>query len=238
MKPIYHYDPTTGEFLYQGEADRSPLENDVWLIPAHATGIKPPAAGDRQSTVFSGETWQIKPDWRGAPLWSTATGERVTIAELGATPTDIDATDIEPLPYSVWDSAAWKEDATLRAKHLVVRRSAKLAEINTAAGRALDALSASYPAGEVSSWSQQTAEADALAANPDTPTPLLTAITTARNISVAELAARVRAKRDAYAHASGRIIGQRQALEDALNAIDLKAADAETKLEAIQWPAA
>ncbi|QOD81901.1 hypothetical protein [Chromobacterium haemolyticum] len=238
MKTIYHYDPSTGEYLYQGEADPSPLEEDVWLIPAHATELAPPAAGERQIAVFRGEAWQLNPDWRGLPLWSTVTGEPVVIADLGVTPADIGATNIERPPATVWDGAAWKEDPSLQAKHLAERFAAKLAEINAAVGRALGELSASYPAGEVSSWSQQTAEADALVANPAAPAPLLTAIATARGLSVTDLAGRVRAKRDAYAQSSGQIIGQRQALEDALGAIDLQAGDAAAKLEAIQWPAA
>lgn len=39
---IYHYDPTTFDFIAPGMADRSPLEEDVYLIPAHATEVAPP----------------------------------------------------------------------------------------------------------------------------------------------------------------------------------------------------
>lgn len=114
-------------------------------------------------------------------------------------------------------------------------RAAKIEEINAAAGRALAVLTASYPAGEVSSWGQQMAEAEALALDPSVPAPLLLAIAEARGIALADLAARVRAKRDAYAVASGKIIGQRQALEDAAMAIDMYAPDAFDKLAAIGW---
>lgn len=115
-------------------------------------------------------------------------------------------------------------------------RSAKLEEINAAAGRVLVELSASYPTGEVSSWNQQIAEADALETNLSASTPLLFAIAMARGLDVKDLATRVRAKRDAYAIASGKIIGQRQALIDAIMAIDLQQPDAIPQLQAIRWP--
>lgn len=115
-------------------------------------------------------------------------------------------------------------------------RARQLALVNTKAAAALRILSSSYPDGEVQSWSQQTKEADALAASPDAPTPMLTAIASARGLSVTDLAARVRSKTAAYAHASGKIIGQRQVLEDALMAIDLQEPAAAEQLEAIIWP--
>mgnify|MGYP001810807195 CR=1 FL=1 len=39
---IYHYNPDTYDFIAVGQADPSPLEDDVYLIPAHATDIVPP----------------------------------------------------------------------------------------------------------------------------------------------------------------------------------------------------
>jgi hypothetical protein len=90
----------------------------------------------------------------------------------------------------------------------------------------------------VQSWAQQTREAEALAIDPNTPAPLLAAIATMRGVPLATLAERVRAKVLAYAVASGQIIGQRQALEDRLMAVDLQAPDAAEQLEAITWQAA
>lgn len=116
-------------------------------------------------------------------------------------------------------------------------RSRHLAIINVRAAALLAELSGSYPDGEVQSWAQQTREAEALAINLNAAAPLLTAIATARGVPLATLAERVRAKVQAYAVASGQIIGQRQALEDAVHAVDLSAPDAAAQLEAIQWPA-
>lgn len=117
-------------------------------------------------------------------------------------------------------------------------RARKMADVNAAATDLLAMLSAAYPDGEVQSWGQQTREAEALALNPSAPAPLLTAIAAARGLPLAELAARVREKVQAYAVASGQIIGQRQALEDKLLAIDLASPDAEAQINAVRWESA
>lgn len=96
-------------------------------------------------------------------------------------------------------------------------RAAKLAEINAAADAAIAAMTATYPAGEVATFDKQEAEARAYLADATAPTPLLSALSTARGLDRAELVRRVIVKADAFAVASGTIIGQRQALEDVLD---------------------
>ena len=78
-------------------------------------------------------------------------------------------------------------------------KAAKLSEINKAADAAIATLTATYP--------------DVTAS-----TPLLSALAQARGIPLPDLVGRVLAKADAFAGASGSIIGQRQALEDRLDA--------------------
>lgn len=99
---------------------------------------------------------------------------------------------------------------------LEAAKAAKLVELNAGCERALSSLTASYPPGELQSWPQQVKEADDLTANPEAETPLLSAIATARGLTVAELVGRVRLKAEAYAQLSGSAIGRRQALEDLL----------------------
>ena len=97
-------------------------------------------------------------------------------------------------------------------------KAAKLTAINAAADKAIAALTATYPDREIATFDKQEAEARAYTANPTTPTPLLSALSKARGVPLDELARRVLVKADAFAVASGSIIGQRQALEDRLDA--------------------
>jgi hypothetical protein len=86
MNPtIYNYHPQSGEFLGTDQADTSPLEPGVFLMPAYATSVVPPAAGARQVAVFDGNGWQLKPDWRGHSYW-LADGTPGSITELGVAP--------------------------------------------------------------------------------------------------------------------------------------------------------
>ena len=97
-------------------------------------------------------------------------------------------------------------------------KDAKLAEINAAADRAMTILTATYPDREIATFDKQEAEARAYAVDPTASTPLLLALSQARGVELPELVRRVIAKADAFAVASGSIIGQRQALEDRLDA--------------------
>lgn len=109
-------------------------------------------------------------------------------------------------------------------------KAAKLTEINAECQKAVAALAKDYPDSEVQSWPQQVKEATALSADPQADAPLLTAIATVRGLPVAELASRVLDKTNAYAAASGVLIGQRHAAEDLITAAeDLEA------LSAISW---
>ena len=95
-------------------------------------------------------------------------------------------------------------------------KAAKLSEINAAADRAI--ATATYPDREISTFDKQEAEARAYAADPTASTPLLSALAQARGVPLPDLVERVLAKADAFAVASGSIIGQRQALKDRLDA--------------------
>ena len=99
-------------------------------------------------------------------------------------------------------------------------KAAKLAEINAAADRAMTILTATYPDREIATFDKQEAEARTYAVDPTAPTPLLLALSQARGVELPELVRRVIAKADAFAVASGSIIGQRQALEDRLDACE------------------
>lgn len=109
-------------------------------------------------------------------------------------------------------------------------KAAKLAQLSAECSTRMEAIKVGYPAEEVQSWDKQESEARAYTASSSATTPLLSALATARGIALADLAARVIAKADAFAAVSGAIIGKRQRYEDQVAA----ATDAPT-VEAIVW---
>ena len=58
---IYNYHPITRHFTGTSEAEYSPKEFNVFLIPAHATDIEPPICTDEQIAVFDEESkkWSL-----------------------------------------------------------------------------------------------------------------------------------------------------------------------------------
>ncbi|CCF95833.1 phage tail protein [Ralstonia solanacearum] len=130
----YHYHPTTGEYAGSSIADRSPLEPDVVLIPAYATDQAPPAASAREVAVFRDRSWSIEADWRGVTLFSKADGSAITIADIGTTPADVNATETaRPSPAHVWTAGKWIEDAQQKATLLVALKQRLCDQLDAAA---------------------------------------------------------------------------------------------------------
>ena len=147
MTTIHHYHPASGEYTSSTQAQMSPLEPDVPLIPAHATTQAPPAAGAHQAAVFdaAANKWQLVPDWRGVRLYSTVDGIEVA-AELGQTPADCAASD-KPRPSEahVWKAGKWALDAAKQA----ALDAAQIAELAKSIDSAVAALYAQYTRFEV-----------------------------------------------------------------------------------------
>lgn len=92
----------------------------------------------------------------------------------------------------------------------------KLKELSAAAQAEIESLIVDYPDGEVSTFDKQEAEARAYLNDSNAETPLLDALSQARELNKDELVSRVIAKADAFATACGAIIGKRQKKEDEL----------------------
>ena len=110
---IYNYSGDTNEYKNMGQADESPLEPGVFLVPALATSIKPPEFGFNEIPVFNelNNAWEIKPDYRNATLFSKETGEKIANINIGDTPDYLNATDKEP-PSTLYkfDNGKWVVD--------------------------------------------------------------------------------------------------------------------------------
>lgn len=83
-------------------------------------------------------------------------------------------------------------------------------------------LVAKYSDGEIRSWDQQRAEATAYTADNTASTPLLSAIATARGITVSELATKVLANAAEYESAFGTLLGKYHKNKDTLASINLE----------------
>lgn len=81
---IWHYHPTTGEFMGSGKADVDPMTPGAWLIPANVTlaPVPPYPPPPKRAWVYSGTEWVSAPDHRGETWW-TAYGTPVVITGLG-----------------------------------------------------------------------------------------------------------------------------------------------------------
>ena len=114
---IYNYHPITKEYLSQGLADESPLEENVFLLPANATFLKPPETGENQIPVFENDHWSVKYDFRGKVYYKKDSKERIIITEIGIYP-DKNLTNIAPGEFDRWDFElySWVEDMELVAR--------------------------------------------------------------------------------------------------------------------------
>lgn len=108
----------------------------------------------------------------------------------------------------------------------------KASEIDTKSQEFVDQKMESYPAFEMLTFERQEREARAFLADDTVATPTLEPITTARNLTVLEIATRVVAKADALNAVAASVAGQRQAyhdqLADAVQAQDIAAVEAIT----------
>lgn len=110
-------------------------------------------------------------------------------------------------------------------------KATALKAVNDRCALELEAVRAGYPDDEVQSWAKQESEARAYVADETATTPLLSAMSEARGVELAVLAAKVIEKADFFAVASGRAIGTRQACEDAIDA-----AQTVEEALAVTWP--
>ena len=200
----YSYDEN-GIFTQTESCSPDPLESKikgeaVWLIPAHATLIEPPAAIEKHVRVFKNGAWAQVEDNRGAEYWlpgDTWQTEPRKMKDLGA------------LPDGALLERPEKPFSQLKIE--------KLNEINAAYQQAIATLTPTYPDDERLTFDKQEQEARAWLADNSTPTPFVDALAAGRQMDKSELVGRIIAKADAFALASGSLTGQRQRYEDMLD---------------------
>lgn len=103
-------------YLCATSADRDPLDENNWLIPAGCVETAPPQTGKNQTAQWQpdSQTWRIIPDYRGQTAYRTDTWQHDgiaadTVTEPGELPAGL---TIEPPPSSLhtWDGKTWLLD--------------------------------------------------------------------------------------------------------------------------------
>ncbi|CAN7192071.1 phage tail assembly chaperone [Trinickia sp. LjRoot230] len=118
---VYHYDPSTGEYVGQSTADASPLEPDVHLVPACATEVAPPACASGSIAVFHDGEWSVVDDHRGKTFWRPD-GTQMAMQTLGPLPADALIEAPKPTPEKVASAQRGARDAVLAATDWIVTR--------------------------------------------------------------------------------------------------------------------
>ena len=85
MITVYAYDSNTKELLGTTQAQESPLEKGIVLMPANSTATEPPALGENQAAVWNGSGWDVVADLRGT-VYYDADGKEYTQNQLGNLP--------------------------------------------------------------------------------------------------------------------------------------------------------
>lgn len=106
MKIVYQTNVKTGEYVGEVQADESPLEDDVWLIPAGAYEDEPPEAVEGKTIIRSDEDWVLVDDFRGLEVYEKATGQSKEWDKIG--PISAEYTKKKPnTEADIWDGRKW-----------------------------------------------------------------------------------------------------------------------------------
>ena len=92
---IYNYDGESGGYLGQSEAQKSPLEENVYLIPANATDMQPLASKKGYAVCFKEGNWKYVKDERGKTYYD-ANNNEVKITKLDQDTSALSETPKEP----------------------------------------------------------------------------------------------------------------------------------------------
>ena len=177
----------------------------------------PPQAKQGFAIVRTENGWEYQADHRGT-YYSTETGKQIEHSELGEVPQNLTA--LKPLNVPCkWNGSMWVKDEEKQTALLTERKNAVLLRLAAKADELKNGLLAGYPQTEIESFYRQEKEALAWQADHNTPIPMLSQIARVRGVPLGVLIEKVIEKSAQFAVAIGIIIGQRQAFEDRLMAV-------------------
>lgn len=171
-----------------------------------------PPLQENQAARWTGKSWEILPDYRGEVVF-TKDGEKVW-KEIGSLPDGVSLTPLE-------------------TANLADLKAALLTKLNAAAQNFVDAHSGAsqVPDFELATWPLQSTEAQAWAADKLAATPILDGIAAARGLDKDKLKAAALKKSQEYSAMSAIVAGQRQAIQDQIEAAKTKSALDKIKIE-------
>ena len=188
------------------------VEEQMYDDGRQSIEAEPPEYSDGQAARWTGETWEIIPDYRGRIVYSD--GREVLWERVGE------------LPKGVSLSGAQSVD-------LAALKTAKISQLNAAAQAFINTSAEidKVPDFEVQTWLIQAAEARAWAADKTAPTPMLDQIAASRGIDADKLKAAALRKTLAYEKLTAHVAGQRQALQAKIEAAKTAEALEKIKIE-------
>lgn len=119
----FYFDSVTGE--YTGWSDE--YINVGVSMPGNSTDIDPGEAVAGKVSLFTGTGWQLEEDHRGETVYSTDTGNHVTISQLGDYPEGT-TTKAPSTQFDKWDGSEWVTDS--EEKHAANVATAEQQKIN------------------------------------------------------------------------------------------------------------
>jgi hypothetical protein len=106
-KVVYQTD-ALGIYMGEAIADRSPLEDGVWLIPGGCVEIAPPVVPAFKAARWLGNKWQLIDSYQGLTAYNVQTREPMVVDRAGPIP--VGYTLEVPSAGQVWDGKHWVDD--------------------------------------------------------------------------------------------------------------------------------
>ena len=116
-----------GIYIGETEADRSPLEAGVWLIPGGCVETPPPVIPELKAARWNGAKWQLIDSYQGLTAYNVETREPMVVDRAGPIP--LGFTLEVPGPGQIWGGEHWVDDVPTVIE---LRYSAQLTTINQA----------------------------------------------------------------------------------------------------------
>ncbi|MEW5713918.1 hypothetical protein AB1462_16350 [Pseudomonas sp. SB113] len=131
-KTVYQTDHM-GLYVGPANAQESPLEPGVFLIPGGCVEVAPPDAPEGKIQSWNGRRWQLLDYFNGLIVYNTNTGEPLTLTGAGPIPNGY--TLSRPQPGQVWKNGRWVDDLDTVLARLYPQ---KLDMINSTCARMID----------------------------------------------------------------------------------------------------